>query len=248
MPILDTETIHSSFTNDSDWKKEAYLQFAQRLSDKKHKFPCIPATIGFQLRHFRYAYVSDPRSEQTAKELAEALKVYGVQSRSFGKYTSLIVFFHTPAEVADQYSVEEYRSLFWRLLDQASGLDESEWPAHIPQDPNHHVWEYCFGGEQYFMYCATPAHRLRQSRYFPYFVFAVTPRWVLQEFNAQPERAEEIKRSIRERTAKYDDIGIHPDLNLYGSEDNFEWKQYFLGDDDVPAAGCPFAHLHKPNG
>lgn len=77
------------------------------------------------------------------------------------------------------------------------------------------------------MYCATPAHKNRMSRHFDVMMLAITPRWVLQEFNKTPSYARRIKAQVRERLAKYDSISIHPDLNTYGAEDNFEWRQYF---------------------
>ncbi|OXM83427.1 YqcI/YcgG family protein [Paenibacillus rigui] len=229
-----------------DWGYDAFRQFAAKLSDTTHKFPCIPATVGFKLNHFRYAFLSDPRTENASVELAQILKQFGDQCKHFGKYTSLITFFQTPEDLIQAYTVDQYRNLFWSLLNTVNELDPEEWPSHIPMDPHHHVWEFCYGGEQYFMYCATPAHQLRQSRHFPYFIFAITPRWVLVEFNSAPEAAAQVKSKIRERITAYDNIGIHPDLNLYGSEHNFEWKQYFLSDDTSSSAAsrCPFHHLH----
>ena len=101
------------------------------------------------------------------------------------------------------------------------------------------MWEFCYHGEQYFMYCATPAHINRKSRHFPYFMLAITPRGVLERFNTSPHRAAKIKEKIRERLAEYDSISIHPDLNTYGKDDNHEWKQYFLRDEDTTYQNVP---------
>lgn len=228
------------------WQQDAFQLFESKMTDKTHKFPCIPATIGFKLNHFRYGFLSDPRSDQAADELAELLSMYGEQSQAFGKYTSLIAFFETPPDIQKNYQVSDYRQLFWDVLSKVSSRDHEEWPSHIPTDPHHHVWEYCYAGEQYFMYCATPAHDHRQSRYFPYFIYAITPRWVLTEFNSNAQTAAQLKSKIRERIEAYDEVGIHPDLQSYGSQDNYEWKQYFLNDDNTSTAEskCPFAHLH----
>ncbi|MED1939518.1 YqcI/YcgG family protein [Cytobacillus firmus] len=32
-------------------------------------------------------------------------------------------------------------------------------------------------------------------------------------------------------------------MNSYGADDNFEWKQYFLRDDDTAISKCPFHRL-----
>ncbi|WP_310832117.1 YqcI/YcgG family protein [Paenibacillus pedocola] len=243
MLLYDNE--HMEHSSLGGWKEKAYRLFSEKMSDSEHKFPCIPATIGYKSNHFRYIFLSDPRKEQASEELAYSLSAYGEQSKDIGKYTSLIAFFETPEDLTVEYQVKEYQALFWKVLSQVSARDEQPWPEHIPLDPDQNVWEYCFGNEQYFMYCATPAHKRRQSRHFPYFIFAITPRWVLTQFNKNAAAAAQIKKKIRERITEYDETGVHPDLNFYGSEDNFEWKQYFLSDDDLPAAGkCPFAHLH----
>ncbi|MFD1134828.1 YqcI/YcgG family protein [Paenibacillus urinalis] len=243
MLMFDKENLEHA--SPGGWMEEAYRFFSAKMSDTDHKFPCIPATIGYKLNHFRYVFLSDPRTPQASEQLAKSLAAYGDQSKEIGSYTSLIAIFETPADLVEQYHVEDYQGLFWDVLSKTSAQDEQPWPEHIPQDPDHNVWEYCYGDEQYFMYCATPAHQRRQSRHFPYFIFAITPRWVLTEFNKNMSAAAQIKKKIRERITEYDETGVHPDLNFYGSEDNFEWKQYFLSDDEQPAAGkCPFAHLH----
>lgn len=246
MQLLEKNQIElDSLILDEKWKYDAYKQFSEKLSDNKNQFPCIPATIGFKQNQFRFSFLSDPRLDKTASELVSLLQQYGEQSKTFGKYTSLIAIFETPAELIKNYTVSDYRWLFWSLLSRVSQIDEKEWPSHIPIDPNHHVWEYCFGGEQYFMYCATPAHKQRKSRHFPYFIFAITPRWVLETFHSSQGTAKKVRQEIRERMKKYDTVGIHPDLNMYGCKENFEWKQYFLSDDFSTASHCPFQFLHK---
>lgn len=243
--LYDQDQLEGLSLKQDGWKYDAYRQFVMKLSDSTYLFPCIPATIGFKRGHFRYAFISEPRSGQAASELARLLESFGEEARNFGKYTSLVLFCETPKKLADSYTVEKYREVFWRLLLKVRALDKKDWPEHLPADPHDPVWEYCFGKEQYFMYCATPAHRLRQSRYFPYFMLAITPRWVLVEFNSSGEAAVHMKSKIRERILRYDAVGIHPDLNTYGNEDNFEWKQYFLGDDSAPSPSrCPFADYY----
>ncbi|KOP82983.1 YqcI/YcgG family protein [Cytobacillus solani] len=245
MQLLEGKQIESvPYLLDQQWQYEAFKHFKEKMSDTNGPFPCIPATIGFKLNHFRYGFLGDPRLKETSAELAELLKTFGQNSKSFGHYTSLIAIFHTPEDLIRKYSLADYRLLFWSLLSEISKLDEREWPPHIPRDPEHHVWEYCFGGEQYFMYCATPSHKKRKTRHFPYFIFAITPRWVLVEFNSAIESAKKMREKIRERIVNYDTIEIHPDLNLYGSKGNFEWKQYFLSDDLSTPSRCPFTSFH----
>jgi len=224
------------------WKKDALEKFEAKMVDKEQRFPCIPATQGHSLNHLRYGFVGDPREVSSAEELANLLSAYTPQSKNYGKYTSLIIFYETPADLS-KTSVEEFEQMFWKQLSWASEFDSIEWPENIPVDPHDSAWEFCFQGEKYFMYCATPAHQNRQSRYFPYFMLAITPRWVLEKFNSSPSLAQKIKSNIRERITHYDSISIHPDLNSYGEEDNFEWKQYYLHDDDSALSKCPFHRM-----
>lgn len=224
----------------NSWEKSAYEEFKLKMEDKERPFPCIPATIGHSLHHFRYGFVGDPREASTIDKTAEFLTNYTKISRELGNYTSLIIFFKTSDELAKSYSVAKFEEVFWDLLNGISSLDQMEWPSHIPIDPENPLWEYCFHNEQYFMYCGTPAHEKRKSRKATNFMLAITPRWVLEEFHSVPSRVSSMKPKIRKRLENYDSISIHPDLKSYGQEDNFEWKQYYLHDDHSSLSKCPF--------
>ncbi|WP_079508683.1 YqcI/YcgG family protein [Mesobacillus jeotgali] len=227
-----------------DWEKQALERFFAKMSDKEKPFPCIPATIGFSMNQLKYGFVGNPRRDTTLNELAGLLNSYTKHSREFGNFTSLIIFYETP-EWMLELPIDEFEQLFWEQLSGLSALDEFDWPADIPQDPHDSIWEFCFNGEKYFMYCATPAHKNRKSRHFDVMMLAITPRWVLQEFNKSNSYAQRIKDQVRKRLSKYDSIPIHPDLNTYGAEDNFEWRQYFLRDDDTSLSKCPYHRVLK---
>jgi uncharacterized protein len=226
------------------WQRDAISLFSDKMTNQK-KFPCIPATQAYALKQLRYGFAGLPTASSSAGELAEILKQFTLNCREFGKYTTLVVFFDTPSALVKETTVEEFEWMFWDLLNQLNELDEVDWPSHIPPDPEENEWEFCFHGEQYFMYCATPRHQNRDSRYFPYMMMAITPRWVLQEFNSNPGYAEKIQKQIRKRLEVYDQVDAHPELKKYGSEDNFEWKQYFLRDDDTALSKCPFHQMMK---
>lgn len=222
------------------WKRKALQMFHKKMTDQDSKFPCIPAYQGYILHHFLYGFASDPRTRDAAKDMAKLLKEYGIRSKKMGDYTALVIFFDTPENVRETFSVNNYEVIFWNLLNQVSQLDTSEWPNHIVNDPSHYSWEYCFESEQYFVYCATPAHVKRKSRSFPYFMLAITPRWVLQKFFSCREQSQKVQKTIRERVHAYDSMQPHPDLKWYGQKDNLEWKQYFLRDDNTTLPVCPF--------
>lgn len=222
------------------WQREAFRSFVYKMTDIEQPFPCIPATLGFKLNHLRYTFIDDVRTEESAHELASVLKNYGTISRETGIYASLIVFFNPNSTV--QASLAEYEMMFWNIMSKVSELDEKIWPEHIPKNPHNRYWEFCFNEEPYFIYCATPEHKLRKSRSFPVLMLAITPRWVLHHFHSSHPHADKIKAQIRERLLTYDQTPPHPDLKWYGHQDNLEWKQYFIRDDQTTLSACPFKH------
>ncbi|WP_066172392.1 YqcI/YcgG family protein [Bacillus marinisedimentorum] len=227
----------------TDWQLDAFKKFSAKMEDSSHKFPCIPAVLAYRLNHLRYEFAEDPGTEEAAEQAAGAIQDFGPRSKEFGSYASLVIFFRTPDEA--DVTVQGYRDVFWSLLERISTYDEKHWPDEIPADPHESAWEFCFHGERYFVYCGTPAHQNRNSRSFPYFMLALTPRWVLQEFMENGEKAAKVKRSIRKRLEAYDHVPAHPDLKFYGSDENFEWKQYFLSDDEAAPSRCPFSAVRK---
>lgn len=241
--LFTKNCIQENLSSLDDWKQKAYLEFEKRMTNTVDKFPCIPATQGFALNHLRYGFIEDPRKESSSTTLTKLLKHYGEISRDTGNYASLIALFDTPPDIVERYDIEQFEYLFWSLLKSVNEQDEKDWPNHIPTDPDTNTWEFCFDGEQYFVYCATPKHKNKKSRYFPFFMLAITPRWVLEEFNSHVQASNLIKKAIRERLHQYDTTEIHPDLKWYGSEGNYEWKQYFLRDDNTSPSVCPF-HQH----
>nr|WP_246050070.1 YqcI/YcgG family protein [Aquibacillus sediminis] len=90
----------------------------------------------------------------------------------------------------------------WQQVSALTTVDDAKWPKVLPTNPHDPIREYCFQEKRYFMYCATPMHKNRQSRHFETMMLAITPRWVLQAFNSSQSRAERIKARIRKSTKK----------------------------------------------
>ncbi|MCA1065077.1 YqcI/YcgG family protein [Rossellomorea sp. AcN35-11] len=227
------------------WQKEAYRHFSALMCDEEHPYPCVPGKQGFQTDTLRFGFAENPRSQEASLELSDLLKQYGKISRDTGKYASLVVFFHSDEREEEKPSIEDYRDMFWTLLNRTHELDEGPWPEGIAEDPHHHTWEFCFDGEPYFAFCATPAHTVRKSRHFPYFLLAFQPRWVFDEINASTSFGQKLKKVIRKRLIEYDEREAHPSLKWYGQEDNHEWKQYYISDDDSSPSKCPFMNMQK---
>ncbi|QCT04810.1 hypothetical protein E6C60_4105 [Paenibacillus algicola] len=243
--LVDKKELEAQLDTLPPWKREAFTSFASIIADSDNTYPCIPGRQGFLMNHLRYAFIGDPRNPGSAEQLAQALGAYGEISRSTGNYASLAVFVETPEELLQDSTVEDYRSLFWKLLNEVTSLDPREWPEGIPTDPTDPGWEFCFQGEPYFAFCATPAHVERRSRHFPGMLLAFQPRWVFDEMNASTVLGRKMKQLIRKRLVEYDGFPGHPDLKWYGQDDNHEWKQYFLSDDNSSPSKCPFNRMKQ---
>ncbi|WP_201714153.1 YqcI/YcgG family protein [Rossellomorea arthrocnemi] len=227
------------------WQQTAFTQFSALMCDEEHPYPCVPGKQGFQEDTLRFGFAEDPRKDAASEKLVSLLKQYGCISRGTGKYASLVVFFNTGEMTGYDHSVESYQTIFWNLLNRVHRSDDMSWPDDIATDPHDHTWEFCFDGEPYFAFCATPSHSVRKSRYFPYFLLAFQPRWVFDEINSSTAFGQKLKKVIRKRLVEYDEIEPHPSLKWYGQEDNYEWKQYYLSDDDSSMNKCPFSHMHN---
>nr|WP_267897283.1 YqcI/YcgG family protein [Peribacillus saganii] len=76
-----------------DWQLKALEEFNAKITDKEHPFPCIPAAQAYASNQIRYGFAGDPRDRSTARQVAALLKEYTEKSKSFGGYTSLVIFF-----------------------------------------------------------------------------------------------------------------------------------------------------------
>ncbi|WP_078427166.1 YqcI/YcgG family protein [Alkalihalobacterium alkalinitrilicum] len=74
---------------------------------------------------------------RTYKFVAQILKEYSINSRQFGKCSTLVIFLKTSS--SDNLKVEHYEKIHWKLINQLTEHDEKEWPIHIPKDPQQNV-------------------------------------------------------------------------------------------------------------
>lgn len=154
--LYSADEINASFKGLPEWQQDAYSEFANMIADEGNTYPCVPGRIGFLSGHLRYGFTSDPRTQASSEDMAEILRQYGPVSRDTGQYASLVVICETPDDLRNNTTVEQYQSLFWEMLNRVSSLDTASWPEHISIDPHDATWEFCFGGEPYFCFCATP--------------------------------------------------------------------------------------------
>ncbi|MFS0840349.1 YqcI/YcgG family protein [Paenibacillus sp. 1P03SA] len=223
-----------------EWQRTAFGEFAAMIAGPGSEYPCVPGHRGFVSNNLRYGFAPDPRSDRAVSDTAELLNAYGECARETGRYASLVIFYETSEDLKNTADVREYELLFWSLLNRLHDKDPAPWPGDIPQDPRMSTWEFCFAGQPYFAFCATPAHGRRRSRHFSSFLIAFQPRWIFDEINETTAFGRNISKMIRQKLAAYDDVPVHASLKWYGQPDNQEWKQYFLRDDETSPSRCPF--------
>ncbi|MDJ0627711.1 MAG: YqcI/YcgG family protein [Rhodobacter sp.] len=217
------------------WKTVLFSEFVANLESKTKPFPCIFGAAGLNKDELRFVFLD----RVCAGSLAPVLFYYLKSARKFGDNTSLVVFFR-PEPVQ---SLEVYERRFWNLLADLAQNDPAPWPSDFPDQIQDERWEFCFAGEPVFVVCNSPAHVLRQSRRSSSFMVTFQPRWVFDTILGTPEAARRSTTKVRKRLVNYDAVEISPHLGLYGEKGKYEYKQYFLRDDNGEVQ-CPFASLN----
>ena len=64
----------------------------------------------------------------------------------------------------EEQPLEYYRDSFWKVL-QYLHENDNRIPKQIPEDPDHYLWEFSFGGEPIFAFGNAPAYKQRKTRH-----------------------------------------------------------------------------------
>ncbi|KIV76790.1 hypothetical protein SZ39_0489 [Bacillus mycoides] len=144
----------------------------------------------------------------------------------------------------EEKSIEYYRDYFWKVLQYLHEQDNQLWPKQIPKNPDHHLWEFSFGGEPIFVFGNAPAYKQRKTRHLGNsLVIGFQPRTIFDGLEGDRPKGSYSRQMVRERVEKWDQLPKHPNISHYGDPNHREWKQYFIGDDIEPIKGkCPFHH------
>lgn len=221
-----------------DWGPACLDDLVEALLSNDSPFPCTFAVAAAKKRTLRFSFVDDLDDQGTWHPLVDVIRTYLDTYQSLSSDTSLIVFFRPQARVR---SLAEYHAKFWSVLQFLHEQDPERWPEAVPEDPDHPLWEFSFGGTSIFVVCNTPAHVRRRSRYSPGFVITFQPRWVFDGLEADSPRGAAARRVIRRRLRAFDGTPPSAALGNYGDPANREWRQYFLPDKNSDAdLGCPF--------
>ncbi|KAG2140610.1 YqcI/YcgG family-domain-containing protein, partial [Suillus clintonianus] len=232
--------VTATFPEES-WQRRAYEDYKAVLLDENTIFPCIYATKGFKTDDQLYVFIDsdDLSNPRHIRSLAKALSTYLPQARGLGPNTSLVLL---AKQNDNPRSVEEYNSLYWKLLDGLAKLDKKPWPSNVPRDIDTDRWCLCFGGEQLFSVIQTPAHQARRTRYAQGVTIVFQPKWIFDIlFSTSAKRVGALAK-VRALLAKYDSIPVSPELKNYGEDGSRESNQYFLLDENLPAP-CPYDRL-----
>lgn len=216
-----------------DWLKGVYNAFQGYVVQPE--FPCDFGTSAALRGHLRYSYTQAKDLSQLPNTLSDFLRL----SRSHPRTRHALVLFEEP-EIRE-LSLEEYRDRFWEILQYLHDKDPMEWPAQTPRAVDDPQWEFSFGGDSMFVFGSSPAYHLRRSRNLgPSLVLLFQPRRVFHGIEGGTTSGIAARERIRRKLRDYDDVADHPDMGAYSDESSYEWKQYFIPDDNQRVAGsCP---------
>ncbi len=235
--IHSAATVHATFAPDS-WQVRFFDSFQRDLTSKERTFPCTFGSLGSERDGLRFLFLEDFRCAADVDVLAQALRDYIGQYKAIDRMTSLVCFFNPATTLQTE---QQYFHAFWKLLQELHERDQAPWPAGIPTDPGDPTWEFCFGGDTFFVVCNTPLHEHRLSRRAVGFYVTFQPRWVFDGITGDTKAGQAARRVIRNHLRNYDLVDLYPRLGSYGDADNLEWLQYFIPDrNETEYGSCPF--------
>lgn len=216
------------------WLTECYAQFERRLAHRA--YPCFLGRSAL-MRGELYCTVVDATTKHLAPQALQAFLCALAQAPH--ERRNLAIFFEPDAQPREHV---EYVDRFWAFLQFLHSCDPSPWPAWLPTDCDHPDWEFAFGGQGIFAFCAAPSYQRRSSRNLgPGMVVLMQPRSSFFGLEGGTRSGIVARQRTRQRLVAWDGMTPHPDLGAYGDPHNREWKQYCLSDDNLPASGrCPF--------
>jgi uncharacterized protein len=207
---------------------------------RQREYPCHFGRQALERGNLLTTY-ADP---EDLRPLARALACFlDCTPRIRGGRHLLCAFIRSPAG----HTHHEQDRVFWQVLQYLHDHDPEPWPAAYPMSPRDPAWEFCFNGEAMFVFAAAPTHLARASRNLgEHLVMLFQPRSVFLDIAAGTPAGIVARSRIRDRLRTWDLAAPHPSMGEYGDPSNFEWRQYFIPDDDSDLHPvCPL-RLHAP--
>ncbi|NED11800.1 YqcI/YcgG family protein [Streptomyces sp. SID9124] len=223
------------------WVLHAYEAFTAKLVDQERTYPCYFGVQGQQRGNNWFAVFdsSSPR-EQGVRALGEALVEFREQAWRGPKRQTLIVFAGPPEPHA---RLSDHQTAFWRLLKDLSAVDPVPWPEGFTTDTADPAWQWCFAGEPWFTFMASPGYQHRDSRNLgPCLTLVFQTRRVFEGLSGSSVAGQVAKRRIRADLEHYDTVPPHPYLGDPAYSSVHKWRQYALPDDQSVGSPekCPF--------
>lgn len=215
------------------WLPEVYRKFHDKVSQPE--FPCDFGTSSEIQGLLRYTYSQGNDLEFLPAALSRFLQL----SRNHPLKRHALVLFEEPKD--ENLTLNEYRNRFWEILQFLHDNDPSHWPEGVPMSTDDPQWEFSFDGDSMFVFGSCPAYVKRQSRNLgPSLVLLFQPRRVFRGIEGGTPSGTAARERIRRKLRTYDSVKDHPDMGSYSDTTSFEWKQYFIPDDNVSETEpCP---------
>ena len=215
------------------WLDTSYAILRSNVMDPA--YPCFFGTTAEKRGEMFYSYVNG----KDIRTLPATMRTFArLASMPQYRRNNMAVFFEPDPQPLTHAA---YHDFFWDTLQQLHNVDPDP-QADRQLEPSHEEWEFSFGGVQMFVVCACPSFQARHSRNLgPGMVLLFQPRSVFVDTITNKVIGRDARNEVRKRLRTWDDVSAHPDLGFYGDPGNFEWKQYFLADENVSAKDpCPF--------
>ncbi len=219
-----------------DWLIQSHAIFCQSLVNPA--YPCHLGTAAEKQGELLVTYIEGNKREHLPQTLSAFLRI----SAAHPSQRYVLALFCEPE--CEPRGLDYYETMFWKLMQFLHDNDPKPWPEGQPIDPCDPHWEFTFDGTPMFVFEAAPAYQRRHSRNLgPSLVVLFQPRRVFDDIEGGTPAGIKTRKRIRERLIAWDHMETHPDMGSYGDPSNYEWKQYFLPDDNTPVtAQCPL-HL-----
>ena len=153
-----TDTQHG--TGDAAaWVRAADRAFAECLLDSDPPYPFC----GGQIDGESWCTAVEPASSgaRGVAALAETLLAFQGQAGDEPQPRTLVVFVGPPDPAP---VLARHTDQFWRLLGHLAARDPQPWPHDRTRDVLDPAWQWCFAGEPWFVFGASPAHRSCDDR------------------------------------------------------------------------------------
>ena len=222
-----------------EWVAHAYRQFAANLLAPAG-YPCHFGVQAQRLGNHWFTAIDTSAAEPVSAALAGTLLNYLKRAQVGSKRQSLVVFVGPPWAESD---FDGDLACFWDVLSGLRDVDPAAWPADVPQDPRDPEWRWCFAGEPWFVFAASPNNRARRSRNLgDCLTFVFQTMRVFDGLIGATEPWHAAKQLIRARIDKYDTVPLHPHLSDTFTTPAYRWRYAVLPDDQsvLDPAACPY--------